>query len=187
MVATKQVTVEDLENLPEDLRVELIDGELIEMSPTSLDHVVITSRIVLFLNVYEAERRSIRSWVGEGGYIFRRGPDTVLVPHISIVTKAQLRGLKLGQRGMINVIPTIAVEVKSPSERESHIARKLSIYLESGVREVWWVRPDDRQITVHRQDEAPLAFSGDAVMERPDILPGFSLSLVELFAPIEEE
>jgi Uma2 family endonuclease len=187
MVATKLVTAEELAEFPEDERVELIDGELIEMSPTQLDHVVIVSRLIYTLNLYQSEWRTIRAWAGEGGYIFRRGPDTVLVPDISVVTKSQLRGLKLGQPGMIDLIPTIAIEVKSPSDRESQIARKLAIYLETGVREVWWVRPDDRQVSIHRQETAPQVLAGTGTIESPELLPGFSLPLADLFAPIDEE
>ena len=86
---------------------------------------------------------------------------------------------------MIEVIPTVAVEVTSPTDGESHIAGKLALYLAAGVREVWWVRPDDRQVSIHRRDGAPFVFSGDAVLVSPDILPGFSLP-AELFADIEE-
>ena len=64
------------------------------MSPTSFDHVLVNSRLMYALIAYRSTQKSVLTLVGEGGYVFGRGPDTVLVPDIVIVTKARIRGLK---------------------------------------------------------------------------------------------
>jgi Uma2 family endonuclease len=74
----------------------------------------------------------------------------------------------------------IAIAVKSPSDREAEIARQLGLYLEGGAQEVWWVRPAERTVAIHRLDDPlELLRSGDTLTT--DALPGFALPLAAVF------
>ena len=176
------MTVEDLIKMPGDVRCELIDGELVELGLTQEAHVVVTSRLNEELVVYFRSHREIGAlWVGEGGYIVRRNPDTVLAPDLSIVGVDQLRGRGPQGTGFLTFVPVIPVEVKSPSDTEARIARRLARYLEAGVSEVWWARPAHQTITVHRPDGAiDLLRVGDTLTSH--LLSGFRLALSDLFA-----
>ena len=184
MVATapKLFTVEDLLELPGDVRCELIEGELVELSPTQEAHVVVASRLNEELVVYFRSHREIGAlWIGEGGYIVRRGPDTVLAPDLAVVGVDQTQGRGPRGTGFLSFVPMIPVEVKSPSDSEARIARRLALYLEAGAREVWWARPTNQTITVHRPDgPIDLLRVGDALTSH--LLPGFRLELSDLFA-----
>jgi Uma2 family endonuclease len=182
VVAAKLMTIEELEALPDDDRFyELIEGELIELSPTGIRHGDVVSLLVQALNVYAANRSDIRIWIGETGYVFGRNPDTVLAPDIAILTKAQLEATPRTSDRFNEVVPAIVIEVKSPSNREAEIAKKLGIYLAAGVKEVWWVRPNEQQMMVHRQDRAPVTFNVSDMLGNSELLPGFELRLSELF------
>ena len=87
----------------------------------------------------------------------------------------------LNSKGFARFAPVIALEVKSPDDRESQIARKLAIYLAAGVAEVWWVRPAERTVTIHRPESVPRTFANDDTFNGSSVLPGFELSLSELF------
>jgi Uma2 family endonuclease len=182
MVSSKLMTAEEFASLPENnVKTELIEGERIEMSPTGTRHLLVVSELVRLLVQYANGHPGVRVLVGEGGYLLHRNPDTVLAPDIAIITDEQMRSLSPQSDAFTSLAPTLVVEVKSPSDREAQIARKLSLYLAAGVKEVWWVRPQQRQVSIHRQDLAPeIIFEG--ALESTEILPGFRLPLSELFA-----
>jgi Uma2 family endonuclease len=117
----------------------------------------------------------------EGGYLLRTNPDTVLAPDIAVLTEEQLQRIAFDSDAFIALAPALVVEIKSPSDREPDIARKLAIYLEAGVSEVWWVRPKERTMTVHRPDRAPEFVEAGQAFAGSDVLSGFSLDLAGLF------
>jgi Uma2 family endonuclease len=125
----------------------------------------------------------VQVYGGEVGYVIRRDPQTVLVPDLAIVTEAQAGELRSAGDDFAPFAPRMAIEVKSPSDRESKIALKLALYLEAGVQEVWWVRPETRQVSVHRPDAAPRVLEVDQALESAK-LPGFRLDLSALFADL---
>ncbi len=83
---------------------------------------------------------------------------------------------------MISVIPDIAAEVLSPSETPRTIHRKLKQYFAAGVKEVWLIDPDAREIEIWKGASLPdhALSSGDVLASA--LLPGFALPLEELFA-----
>jgi Uma2 family endonuclease len=63
--------------------------------------------------------------------------------------------------------------------------RKLGEYFGAGVRLVWMVDPKKRAVRVHTSvDESVLLKEGQS-LDGGDVLPGFALTLAELFAPPE--
>jgi Uma2 family endonuclease len=49
------------------------------------------------------------------------------------------------------------------------------------VKQVWIVSPEIRTVTIFRSMEQVQVFSGDKVLESPDLLPGFQCPLKEIF------
>ena len=185
MVATapKLFTVEDLLALPGEARVELIEGHLIEMSPAHKRHGVITSRMDRRLGRYfDAHAGTGDVWTGDTGFIVSQTPATVCVPDLAILSPEQLAFGEADETPeYMPFVPVIPVEIKSPNDTEAEIARKLSLYLEAGALEVWWVRPAHKTITIHRPDGSiDLLRVGDTLTS--DVLPGFRLELGDLFA-----
>ena len=56
------------------------------------------------------------------------------------------------------------------------------LYLQSGVGEVWWVRPKQRTITRHWPGRDPIVLGSSDVLTDVEAIPGVSISLAELFA-----
>lgn len=183
MVATKLVTVNELVAFGEDdVRRELLEGELIEMSPTSIGHWVVTSRLLLSLADYLKSNPVGHLWGAETGFILRRNPDTVVSPDLAVTAAGRGQTPSVDDRGYVSEIPLLVIEVKSPTDREAQIARKLGLYLSAGVQEVWWVRPQQRQVSIHRPDSAPETMA-DGALACPNILPGYRFGLWDLLAP----
>jgi Uma2 family endonuclease len=178
MVATHHITAAELAERPGDERVELIEGELVETSPASGGHGVIIRRLAAALFRYIDAHPGPALWLGETGFLLGRRPDTVLAPDLAVSLDD---ATTVDERQFVQTPPALVIEVRSPSEREAMIARKTGFYLQAGVQEVWWARPDERQIRIHRDDRAPQIVPSDGTLECPEILPGFRLPLAGLF------
>jgi Uma2 family endonuclease len=62
------------------------------------------------------------------------------------------------------------------------MARKLGEYFQAGVRLVWLVNPKTQTVHVYTAVDQLVLLKGDQALDGGDVLPGFSLSLFELFA-----
>jgi Uma2 family endonuclease len=117
---------------------------------------------------------------GEGGFILSRNPDTVLAPHVTVVAESVARQLDIDSDRFVSVVPAIVIEVKSPSDREPDIARKLAVYLTAGVQLIWSIRPANRGVAEHRPDGEPRFLGVTDALVCEDILPGFRMEISAL-------
>jgi Uma2 family endonuclease len=59
--------------------------------------------------------------------------------------------------------------------------RKLRDYFAAGVRQVWYVYPDAREVRVYASPEQFTTVGQHEILNGGDVLPGFSLDLQRLF------
>ena len=118
---------------------------------------------------------------------FRPAPDgeirRPLVPDVSYVSDARLRGLEGHDLEAPPFSPDVAVEIRSPGDRARNLEHKIAVYLATGTSLVIVVDPRDRSVRLH-DPRGTRALSGDDVLAHPAI-PGFSLALTALFAPLD--
>jgi Uma2 family endonuclease len=180
MSATKiLLTAEEFDNYPfeEDKRYELDEGELIEMTRPAYRHNRVLKNLLVELEIFLRKTRIGELLISENLYAL--APTTRRAPDAAVILgdrQQELRDAKV-----IPIIPEIVAEVLSPSETPRMIHRKLKQYFEAGVKEVWLIDPEVREIEVWTGPSLPdHALTGDAVLESK-LLPGFSLPLQELF------
>ncbi len=176
------VTAEELWEMPEvpGKTFELVDGEVVEVSPSNdLHHAIVE-------NVYDVLRDHVRQHnlglVRFDGlaYVIKRGPDQVRVPDASFVAWDRVPEGRPSERFWQGA-PTIAVEVVSPTDRANDIQDRVQDYLEAGTRQVWVLWPHRRSLTVHDADSGVAQFATEATLDGGDILPGFSVTVGDLF------
>ena len=160
----------------EGRRWELLDGELIEVPSPTPEHQMIALALAAALREYF--RRT-----GTGGALqdveFALSSRDRLRPDVCVLLGARWTSLNR-KRIPIPGAPDIACEIISPSERTAESARKVRRYLAAGVKEVWQVFPEDREVMVHTSD-APVRFLDAAQPLTTDALPGWTLPLGEIF------
>ncbi len=173
-----EYTLEDYYDIPDDLRVELIDGVIYELeAPTSI-HQVIQNQLSFHLNSYIIGK--------SGNCVVLTAPldvqldqdeKTMLQPDIVVVCDRQ----KI-TRPCIYGAPDLVMEILSKSTRKKDMFLKNEKYAAAGVREYWLLDPDWEQITVYDyQTEAPPAvysfedkipvaiFGGDCLIDFKEI------------------
>lgn len=181
MATTRLVTAEELMALGEDVRYELLDGELVEMAPTSGDHGVIAFRLATRVDRYEPSRTLVEGVTAEAGFVLRRDPDVLVAPDLAFVRLERLPP-PAARVGAWELAPDIAVEVLSPSDRPSRVALKVSRYQDAGTELVWVVDPRARTVTVHERGHEVRVLGPDDVLDGGEVIPGLVVPVAELFA-----
>jgi Uma2 family endonuclease len=179
--ATELVTAEELALLPEDgWRYELVRGELRRMAPASFRPSNIAMRIGIRLGAF-AEAHGLGELTGaDGGWVLERGPDTVRAPDVAFVRAERVPPPEEQER-FAPIVPDLAVEVVSPSDRAKDVEEKVAQYLGAGVPLVWVFHSRRRTATVHRLGQAPRILGEGDVLDGEEILPGFRLPLADVF------
>jgi Uma2 family endonuclease len=171
------MTAEDLLNMPEDdLRHELIKGELLTMPVPKLLHGFVTANLLMLLHVH-VKTNNLGLLVAESGFHLESGPDTVLGPDIAFVARDRVG---TDQDCFFPGAPDLAVEVLSPSDRRGKVERKTALYLELGAKSVWNVNPRKRTVEIFHADGGRwLLHEDDELVD--DTVPGFRVLVSRIF------
>jgi Uma2 family endonuclease len=184
MAMTKaRLTAEDLWRMGEgDVRRELVNGEVVEMTPSGGIHGEVTQRICRWLAEYAERQGRGKVLVGDVGFVLNlpHDPERVRAPDVAFVSSQRLPGGHLPQ-GFLHCAPDLAVEVLSPSDNPVDVQQKVRDYLEAGARLVWVVAPQAKAVTIYRADGSARLLREQESLEGEDLLPGLEIPLAELF------
>lgn len=173
------MTAEQLWDLGDTRRTELVRGELIEMSPVGGRHACLVARLLHWMYQYAIGKKM--GAVGtEWGFVLARDPDVVRAPDIAFVAAARVAGAE--SEGFFAGAPDLAVEVLSPSDKASDIQAKTRDYLVAGARLVWVIDSETQTVTIYRPSGEAHVYSGSDEVSGEAILPGFSFRCADLFA-----
>jgi Uma2 family endonuclease len=177
--ATRLVTAEELEHLPEeDGRCELVEGRLVRMSPVGYEHGRVVVRLASLLDQH-ARSRNLGVVLTEVGFTLRSQPDTVRAPDVAFLRQAKIPSA--GPRGFWNGPPDLAVEVLSPDDRPADVLRKVDEYLTRGSELVLVVDTDQKTITVHRPSISQATLTSDQILDIGDVVSGFHCRVRDIF------
>ena len=107
------------------------------------------------------------------------------MPDVAFISWDRFPDQKRPREAILPVPPDLAVEVLSPSNTKAELSRKLRDYFDAGTRLVWYLDPPTRQMRVYTSPEECVIVDENGTVDGGDVLPGFSLSLGELFARAE--
>lgn len=79
------------------------------------------------------------------------------------------------------VIPDLAVEVVSPTNKVDEVADKLEEYFHVGVRQVWVVYPVHAKVYVYTSTTSVRILARGDELDGGPVLPGFRLAVSDLF------
>ena len=141
----KKYTLDDYYALPDERRVELIDGVFYDMASPSSNHQILIGELYLQLKLCErAHKGSCRVLLSPLDVQLDQDRYTMLQPDLIIVCDAG----RIHKR-LIFGAPDLAIEILSPSSRSRDLVLKLRKYKAAGVREYWVVDPEYRQVFVY--------------------------------------
>jgi Uma2 family endonuclease len=182
MSTKTEATIEDLYRVPENGKAEIVDGELILMSPTG--GVPGRAGGEIFIKLREYERRT------KSGYAF---PDNVgfvvnLPNRRSFSPDAAFYAGELRGGLFLDGAPVFAVEVRSDGDygarAERMMAKKRADYFAAGTLVVWDVdvlREELIRSYSADEPERPRVFRRGEAADAEPALPGWSMPVDELF------
>jgi Uma2 family endonuclease len=187
------LTIQDLEQLQSqnpDLRMELVEGNIIVMGPSDYESDEIGSRLLTFLNIWVMPRKLGRVTGSSAGFILpsietdETGGDpekrNLRAPDVSFVRAGRL---KKTQRDFVQLVPDLMVQVKSKSDRIKPLQEKIKLFLELGSTVAILIDPDKFLVTVYRPDLEPVVLKDNDKLTIPELLPGWELAITELWPP----
>ena len=164
---------------------ELVDGILVEKAVglrESIMAMVIGQHLLNFV-----QPRRLGFVAGEGG-LMRLIPGLMRAPDVSFAFWSSLPTPGAANVAVGDFAPDLAIEVISRSNTKKEIARKRREYLAHGCKLVWIIDPKKATAEVYDDPARPnrkTPVPKDGVLDGGAVLPGFSLSLAELFDSAE--
>jgi len=159
-----------------DKLFELIAGEIVEVPSNpyvSQLSLLIGSMILAFVRLHK-----LGHVTGEAGGYWVSGER--YAPDVGFVSYAKQK--ELAKHGYNPNPPDLAVEViSSNSSAELNQLRiKITNYLAVGTV-VWVVKPDEKQVEVHRLGHPVVVYHESDTLSGGDVLPNFEMRLTDLF------
>ena len=181
-VTTGLMTLDEFYALPDDdLRPrELVDGEVLEMSPVHGPAATVGANINWLLNAHVRGQRLGLVFMDNTGFALFRDRQTSRSPDVAFVRADRLPPEGIGP-GPIRLAPDLAVEVLSPSETAAILEGKLADYREAGTPLIWVVDPKSRRVTVYPNDGPPYSLREADTLTGGAVLPAFRCGVAELF------
>lgn len=180
--ATQLITAEEFAALPErDRPCELVRGEVIEMNVPVPKHGYVCLNAGAILRDFVRRNDLGRVFSNDSGVITERDPDTVRGPDVWYASYDKVPRGKLPPK-YLDAVPDLAIEVLSPEDRRGKVLGKVAEFIDIGVPVVCVLDPDEQTAELfydaHSQDRT---LTADDELSFPDVLPGFSVRVGELF------
>lgn len=172
------LTLAQFDALPrtEPKKYELSEGELIMTASPRPLHGIVRERLgKSLINFADAHHLGSVFWEME----FHLSAETVRIPDLSFVAAERMRRQDVDER--FQGAPELAIEVVSPSNEPSDLILKAKQYLQTGAKLVWVVYPQTQMVYIYRPGERVEIREAGQVLDAPELLPGWSISMNALF------
>lgn len=153
---SRECTLEDYYQLPDERRAELIDGVIYDMSAPTIIHQKINLEISVRLHAFISQKKG-------ACMVFSAPVDvqldcdekTMVQPDVLVVCDRE----KIVPTHVYGA-PDLIMEILSPATRKIDMNIKHSKYAAAGVREYWLIDPDKKKVVVYdlENEELPVVY-----------------------------
>ncbi len=175
---------EQIKALPSDALYEIIDGHVVETEHMGVLAGSFANYLAMHINMYAFPRKMGTAFVE---MLYRFGPGLPQRrPDVSFIPAAQWpANLRPDvDPPSLHTVPSLAVEVVSPSNSSTEIEDKRLEYFMAGVQVVCVVHPIPRTIHVYSSPDDCHVVSADGTLDGGAAIPGFQVKVADVFACI---
>ena len=151
------------------------------MSPAGHQHGRVAARVTTRMGSFVEGQLLGEVYAAETGFQIRTDPDTVRAPDVAFVRAERLQRETPTEEGYFPGPPDLAVEVVSPNDSYSDVEAKVAQWIGAGSLAVVVLDPRRQAATVYRPGAEVVFLGPGDVLRIPELLPGWSLPLVEVF------
>lgn len=151
-IEKQTISLDDLLALDADARIEIIDGEMVEMAAAGVLHHIVIGNIYYPLETYNRHHEIGSVFMDGLTYLMYSDPRTLrdsFIPDVSFIRSANIPAdfdISKPHPGA----PDLAVEVISPNDKAIDVQDKILTYLEKGTEQVWVAYPDLGNQSLHQ-------------------------------------
>jgi Uma2 family endonuclease len=177
------LTVKDLEKMQEqlpDYRMELVDGEIVVISPSGYESDEIAAEIIRQLGNWVRPRRLGRVAASSAGFRLPNASEDVRAPDCSFVQAARLRQTT---EDFARLVPDLFFEVKSKTDSLEKLRQKIQVFLSLGAQVGVLVDPRTATLEVYHSDVEVIILQNGDVFTASELLPGWEMAVSEIWAP----
>ncbi|MBC7809781.1 MAG: Uma2 family endonuclease [Burkholderiales bacterium] len=188
-ITTAGMTIEDFIRRYDSVGpFELIEGEIIPVSPTVLGHNVCTRTVLLVVHDH-AVKHNLGEAFSEAPFVLEYTSNWVTgsrVPDVMFVSAARMTAYKQqtpdwASKPLI-LVPDLVVEVVSPGDKYSEVEEKVARYLDDGVKLIWVVNPQTQTVNVYTLGNSQFTrLTAADMLDGGDVLPEFKLAIKDIF------
>ncbi|MCI9399105.1 MAG: Uma2 family endonuclease [Lachnospiraceae bacterium] len=144
-VLEESYTIEDIYNLPQGKRAELIDGEIYMMaSPSTIHQRLVMALSNRIYNYIDSKQGSCEVFPSPFAVFLNADNEIYLEPDISVICDKS----KITDEGCKGA-PDWVIEIVSQSSKRMDYYIKLFRYRTAGVKEYWVVDPEKNHVIVY--------------------------------------
>jgi Uma2 family endonuclease len=177
------LTVQDLEKMQADYpdyRMELVDGNIVVMSPSGYESEEVGTEFAALLRNWVRPRKLGRVVGSSAG--FRLPNSDLRAPDVSFVRAERL---KRSTEDYAELVPDLVVEVRSKTDSLDKLHQKIQDFISLGSQIGILINPKTRIVEVYRSGEKVILRDGD-VLTLPDLLPGWEVAIADIWSPVFE-
>jgi Uma2 family endonuclease len=177
-----RLTEDDLARIPEDDKLrELVDGELREWMAPGPEHGAIEIDLAAQLWQFAKERRLGHVMSGEVHFRIRGDIRHVRLGDVAFVVAAKYPDGR-PPRKPDGTQPDFVAELISPDDAAWMVQEKVRDWLSTGVRLLWLIYPESKQVMVYHADGSAQTVDHGGVLDGGDVFQGLQLP-VRTFLP----
>jgi len=181
-VARRGLTLEQFLQLPEEEpALEYIDGVVSQKASPKLRHSVLQGELAARINAV-ARRPRVALALPEVRATFA---GASVVPDVSVYRWERIPRDAEGEvLDDVFIPPDIAVEIASPRQSKSSLARRCRWYVSNGVDIALLIDPDGRAVLAFRAEDTA-EWNGSGHIDISAVIPGFALTVEQLFESLQ--
>ncbi len=172
--------LEEMQGAYPDYRMELVDGNIIVMSPSGYESEEIGTEFAALLRNWVRPRKLGRITGSSAG--FKISETNLLAPDVSFVKAERL---KESTEDYAELVPDLVVEVKSKTDSTNKLREKIKEYIKLGSQIGILIIPKTKTVEVYRAGSEEILGDSD-VLTLPDLFPGWEVAISDIWSPIFE-
>ncbi|TVS14944.1 MAG: Uma2 family endonuclease [Planctomycetaceae bacterium] len=167
----------------DDSLYEVVHGQRKEKASMGMLQAWVASTLLVVLDNFVRSHR-LGKVIAESLFVLDPATDSQRRPDLAFVSRQRVG--KPTQTAAWDVVPDLAVEVISPTNRAPEVLEKIHEYFAAGVQLVWVVYCQPRQVYVYRSTTNIQVLTPADTLEGDDVITGFTLPVAKLFEDLDD-